>query len=135
KKAGRLRCKSVVLHIHFAPIDSVMPRSLLGYESAIEKLQQVLIKGVHTFIEGGFDVAGEEMQIIPRDRLLRAGVAFHNLQTRNALFERGRKEALAVSDRSAPPSNLYMGSACSTPHSSARPRRSPLASPALQRAT
>jgi hypothetical protein len=31
-----------------------MPRSFLGYESAFEKLQQVLIKGVHTFIEGGF---------------------------------------------------------------------------------
>ena len=72
-----------------------MPRSFLTYESAFEKLQQVLIKAVHTFIEGGFDVAGEEMQIIARNRLLRAGVASHDLQARNAFFECAGKEALA----------------------------------------
>ena len=95
EKAGCLWCESVDVHVHSTPVDSVVPSCFLGYEFAFEKLQQILIKTVHAFIEGGFDVAGEEMQIIARNGLLRAGVASQDLQTRDSFFEGAREETLA----------------------------------------
>ena len=63
--------------------------------TALEKLHQILVEAVHALIHRGFDIAGQEGQVIPRDRVLGAHIALQDFQAGNPLPGGARDEPLA----------------------------------------
>src|SRR6266481_6573568 len=95
KDAGHGGRKPVALHLHSAPVDRTMLGCFHGDVFIFKQLHEVLVKAVHPFVERGFDVPRQQMQIVSGDGILGARVALHNLQTGNSLLECAGDEPLA----------------------------------------
>ena len=87
--------KAMAFHFHPVPINGIVPRHFQCDAAIIDQLQQMLVETVHAFMEGGFDVAGEHVQIVPRDGILGARAALHDLQARDSAVRSAGDEPLA----------------------------------------
>ena len=85
------------MHLHFdhVPIVCIMPGGVLGHVFALQKLHQVLVEAVHSFVDRRFNMARQEDEVIAGDAVLDSHIAFHDFKAGNALAERAGNQPLA----------------------------------------
>lgn len=85
----------MAFHVESVPVYGVVFGGFEGDVVIGEQLEEMLIEAVHPFVDGGFDDAAEQVQVVTSDGVLGCGVALHDFEARDPFGEGAWDETLA----------------------------------------